>query len=151
MATAAARPVAEGIASMLAAGGDLPAGPGWVYEFKYDGVRALTYAGAGVRVFSRNGNDITRTYPELAECATRLVGRCAVLDGEIVALEHDRLTFARLQQRMHVSAPAPSLVAAVPVRYYVFDLLGLDGQDLTARPYAQRRDLLAGLRLSAST
>jgi bifunctional non-homologous end joining protein LigD len=52
---------------MLAAAGVLPVGPGWAYEFKYDGVRAVTYvAGGAVQIYSRNGNDVTHTYPELA-------------------------------------------------------------------------------------
>lgn len=81
-------PTATPIAPMLAAAGMLPTGPGWAYEFKY-GVRALAYVEpAAVRVLSRNGNDVTRAYPELAECVRLLGGRHAVLDGEIVALEN---------------------------------------------------------------
>jgi bifunctional non-homologous end joining protein LigD len=52
---------------MLATAGPLPTGPGWAFEFKYDGVRALTHVDGELRVLSRNGNDITGTYPELAE------------------------------------------------------------------------------------
>ncbi len=138
------------IAPMLAVAGPLPTGPGWAFEFKYDGVRAITYAQDGeVRALSRNGNDVTRSYPELAELGPLLGHRRAVLDGEIVALEDgDRPSFARLQQRMHNTAPSPVLVAQAPVRYYVFDLLHLDGLDLTALPYPARRDMLAGLGLT---
>jgi bifunctional non-homologous end joining protein LigD len=134
---------------MLAAAGSLPAGPGWAYEFKYDGVRAITYAGSGgVRVLSRNGNDITATYPELGE----LAGRDAVLDGEVVALgPGDRPSFHLLQNRMHVAAPAPALRRAVPVRYYVFDLLALDGESLLEQPYARRRELLRDLGPAGET
>ncbi|MBL7255847.1 non-homologous end-joining DNA ligase [Actinoplanes sp. LDG1-01] len=133
---------------MLAAAGPLPAGPGWAFEFKFDGVRAITgVSGGRVEARSRNLNDITGSYPELGELPALLDGRDAVLDGEIVALEGDRPSFALLQQRMHVSTPSPALVAGVPVFYYVFDLLALDGQDLTAQPYATRRDLLSGLGL----
>ena len=136
------------IAPMLAAAGDVPAGPGWAFEFKHYGVRALTYTDAEVRAYSRNGNDITATYPELAECGRLLAGRRAILDGEVVALEHDRPSFARLQQRMHVTVAPHHLVQAVPVLYYVFDVLSLDSHDLTSRPYTARRDLLAGLGLA---
>lgn len=137
------------IAPMLAAAGALPNGPEWAYEFKHDGVRAITYCEDGrVRVLSRNHNDITRSYPELAELTGRLGGRRTVLDGEIVALdEADRPSFARLQHRMHVTAPQPELLTSVPVLYYVFDLLELDGTELTAQPYAARRDLLGELAL----
>src|SRR3954451_22153749 len=98
---------------------------------------------------SRNNNDVTGSYPELQELATLLDGRRAVLDGEIVALEAgDRPSFSRLQARMHVGQPSPNLLDSVPVRYYVFDLLHLDGTDLTGLPYASRRDMPAGLPLS---
>jgi bifunctional non-homologous end joining protein LigD len=140
----------EVISPMLATPGPVPAGPGWAYEFKWDGVRAVTYAGhSGVRVLSRNDRDVTPTYPELAEVA-RLLGRHrAVLDGEIVALDpDDRPSFAQLQRRMHVTAPPAALLSAVPVVYYVFDVLHLDGEPTLDLPYARRRELLTGLRLA---
>ncbi len=139
----------ELIPPMLAAGGPVPAGDGWAYEFKYDGVRAISYlGGAGVRVLSRNNNTVTGTYPELAELATLLGGRPAVLDGEIVALEPgERPSFSRLQQRMHVALPAPALVESVPVVYYVFDVLHLDGSPVLASPWSERRAILEGLGL----
>ncbi|GAA3943156.1 non-homologous end-joining DNA ligase [Actinoplanes auranticolor] len=147
MRPATAQPIL--IAPMLATAGELPSGPGWAYEFKYDGVRAVVYTGHdGVQPFSRNNREITATYSELAECARLLGGRQAVLDGEIVAFDGDRPSFARLQQRMHVVLPSAPLLAAVPVQYYVFDVLALDGQDLTDQPYAARRNILAGLTLS---
>ena len=135
---------------MLAAAGPLPAGPGWAFEFKYDGVRAVTYVSDGrVRALSRNGNDVTDAYPEVGELATLLTGRDAVLDGEIVALEAgDRPSFARLQQRIHNFRPSAALLATVPVRYYVFDLLALDGEPTVDLPYERRRDLLTGLGLT---
>ncbi len=135
---------------MLATAGTAPAGPGWAYEYKWDGVRAVVHAaGQRVRVFSRNDRDVTASYPEITEVAGLLDGRAAVLDGEIVALDPaGRPSFAELQRRMHVHGPPPSLVVQVPVRYYVFDLLHLDGADTTALPYRRRRELLAGLHLA---
>ncbi len=140
----------EPIAPMLAAAGSLPVGPGWAFEFKYDGVRAVSYVdAAGVQVFSRNRNDVTASYPELRELPALLAGRRAILDGEIVALEPgDRPSFSRLQQRMHNFEPSPALLAAVPVLYYVFDLLVLDGTPTAELPYEQRRALLAGLAVN---
>jgi bifunctional non-homologous end joining protein LigD len=145
--------IEEPIRPMLAAAGVLPAGSGWVFEFKYDGVRAITYAEPGaVRVFSRNALDVTRTYPELAEIADLLAGRRAVLDGEIVAVEAgDRPSFSRLQNRMHVATPTPTLLRAVPVQYFAFDLLRLDGSSTMDLPYHRRRQLLADLRLSGQS
>lgn len=137
---------------MLALAGSLPTGAGWAFEFKYDGVRAVTYTDGRLRVLSRNGNDLTRTYPELAEVGELLAGREAIVDGEIVALaEGDRPSFARLQSRMHVAAPAAALLRSVPVRYYVFDLLHLDGVSLLDEPYERRRELLRGLGLSGAS
>lgn len=140
----------ELVPPMLAAAGTLPTGPGWAFEFKYDGVRAVTYAEHGaVRVYSRNGNDLTRTYPELAEVGVLLNGREAIVDGEIIATaEGDRPSFARLQSRMHVAAPSAVLLRTVPVRYYVFDLLRLDGESLLDTPYGERRELLRSLHLA---
>jgi bifunctional non-homologous end joining protein LigD len=102
-----------------------------------------------VRVLSRNNNDTTGSFPELAELAGLLSPRRAVVDGEIVALEDgDRPSFARLQQRLHVAAPTPRLLTSVPVVYYVFDVLHLDGVSLLDEPYERRRALLADLALS---
>ncbi|MFI5895689.1 non-homologous end-joining DNA ligase [Actinoplanes sp. NPDC051513] len=114
-----------------------------------DGVRATTYVSDGeVRALSRNGNDITGSYPELLDLSDVLGGRRAILDGEVVALlPGDRPDFARLQQRMHVARPSQALVESVPVMYFVFDILHLDGQDLTPLPYSTRRDVLTGLNL----
>jgi bifunctional non-homologous end joining protein LigD len=136
------------IAPMLATAGPAPTGSGWAFEFKWDGVRAITYT-RPLRVLSRTDRDVTDSYPELAETARLLARRRAVVDGEIVALDADgRPSFTRLQQRMHVRAPTASLTAAVPVRYYVFDLLHLDGRPTLALPYHRRRELLAGLDLA---
>jgi bifunctional non-homologous end joining protein LigD len=139
----------DGIAPMLAAAGPLPAGDGWAFEFKYDGVRAIAYCGAGaLRVLSRNSNDVTATYPELSALGDLLDGRPAILDGEIVALEAgDRPSFARLAARMHVARPTAALLRTVPVAYYVFDLLWLAGDALLDEPYDRRRQLLDGLAL----
>src|SRR4051794_6041896 len=88
--------IPQHIAPMLASAGLLPTGPGWSFEFKHDGARAICYLRDGtVRALSRNTNDISRSYPELAELAQLLSGRQAVLDGEIVALDDgDRPSFA---------------------------------------------------------
>jgi bifunctional non-homologous end joining protein LigD len=87
----------------------------------------------------------------MGEAADLLAGRRAVLDGEIVALDHDQPSFSLLQQRMHTALPVQGLLQSVPVFYYVFDVLAVDGQDLTGQPYAARRDILAGPALPATT
>src|SRR5215831_5305711 len=118
--------------------------PSWLFEIKWDGVRTLARLEDGaLKLISRNGIDVTKQYPELAELPKIVSAREAILDGEIVALdEKGHSGFARLQQRMHVRAPAPVLVAQVPVTYYLFDLLYLDGYDLRHVPLLQRKEFL---------
>ena len=137
---------------MLATTGPLPSGPGWSYEFKWDGVRAIaTVAGGRLRLHARSGAEITIAYPELAGLATT-VGN-AVLDGEIVAMDGEgRPSFTALAERMHVRerGRAARLATTRPVTYLIFDVLALDGVDLTGRPYAERRAMLDELLLAGS-
>jgi bifunctional non-homologous end joining protein LigD len=139
----------EVIRPMLASPGQLPAGPGWAFEFKWDGVRAVTYARGGrVRAMTRNDLEVSATYPEVGALTTLLGDHEAVLDGEIVALgARKQPDFGRLQSRMHVVRPGDDLLVRVPVVYYVFDLLHVDGRSLLGVPYALRREELAELGL----
>jgi bifunctional non-homologous end joining protein LigD len=121
----------------------LPSGPGWAYEFKWDGVRALIDASDdGVRIWSRLENEITAAYPELV-AQFQDVGD-ALFDGEIVAFVDGRPSFNALQMRMHVrSVPdARRLAAEAPVTFVPFDVLRRFGVDLTGRPYLERRATL---------
>jgi bifunctional non-homologous end joining protein LigD len=139
----------EPVAPMLACAGTPPSGAGWAFEFKWDGVRAIAaVAGDQLRLYSRNGNDITGGYPELAALSGLIGARRVLLDGEIVTLGGaGRPDFGLLQQRMHVRSPSPELVARVPISYYIFDLLDLNGDRLLAQTYQHRRDALATLDL----
>jgi bifunctional non-homologous end joining protein LigD len=124
----------------------LPVGPGWSYEFKWDGVRALVEVIAGKTVIrARSGNEITAAYPELAGLGIDLDD--ALIDGEIVAFDGDRPSFGRLQTRMHVrdTARALQLVGQAPVTFIAFDVLRLYGVDVTARPLHERRATLTRL------
>jgi bifunctional non-homologous end joining protein LigD len=138
---------------MLATPGPLPAGPGWWYELKWDGVRAIAdLEGGRTRLHARKGHEITVAYPELAGLAAALGDRArdAVLDGEVTVLdERGRPAFKALAERMHVrDAPrAARLSQSLPVTYLIFDLLRLDGVDLCARPYTERRTALEALDL----
>ncbi len=137
---------------MLATAGELPVDDGsWAYEMKWDGVRAIAYLDGGrVRLQSRSGRDITRTYPELGGLAAAWSGNGAVLDGEIVVLGSGTSpSFGALQQRMHLTAAAEvrRLATAVPVTYLAFDLLYADGRLLLDAPYRERRALLDALAL----
>jgi bifunctional non-homologous end joining protein LigD len=134
---------------MLATAGPVPTGPGWAAEFKWDGMRGLiSSARSRSRVLTRTGNDVSSTFPELAVLPDMMTGRSVTLDGEIVALDvAGRPSFARLQNRMGVRRPDPGLRRLIPVALYVFDVLHLDGRDLTTEPYLRRRELLEGLDL----
>ncbi len=122
--------------------------PEWA-EVKWDGIRAIgLWDGHTLRLRTRNGNDVTGAYPELTAQPLELGSTPAVLDGEIVALDaQGRPSFALLQRRMNLSRPAEVRTEAsrTPVRYHVFDLLSLAGEDLTARPLADRRARLEEL------
>ena len=139
---------------MLATAGELPPPEEdalWGYEFKWDGVRAVAAVrGGALGLTSRKGTDITVRYPEVGRLPDGLVGHDAVLDGEIVAMdENGRPDFGVLQNRMHRTGPEVGrMAAAMPVTYLVFDLLSWDGEDLLARPYAERRKRLDALGLA---
>jgi bifunctional non-homologous end joining protein LigD len=142
----------ELISPMLATLGEVPAGPGWAFEVKFDGVRAIGYrGGGGLVLFSRNDRDVTSTYPEVAGVPLGgAAGGGLVVDGELVALdERGRPDFELLQERMHLQAPSARVVAAVPVRYVVFDLLEQGGRSLLEVPYRVRRERLVELGLDA--
>jgi bifunctional non-homologous end joining protein LigD len=149
------QPMLEHLKPMLARAGDLPPDDDrWAYEIKWDGVRALAYSEPGrIRFESRNGNDVTASYPELRPLNRALSSHHAILDGEIVAFdEHGRPSFARLQSRMHVSSESAARRRAkeVPVAYVAFDLLWLDGHPLLELPYAERRARLLELGLDGT-
>jgi bifunctional non-homologous end joining protein LigD len=146
-------PMPERIVPMLAGAGSLPKPEkGWAFEVKWDGVRAIAYVQPGrLRLESRNLREITDGYPEVRGLLRDLGMRDAVLDGELVAFDDDgHPSFERLQRRMHVTAPSSvrRLAASTPVVYAIFDLLYLDGHNLMALPYEQRRERLEQLGLS---
>jgi len=122
---------------------------GWLFELKYDGVRAIAEAGRGrARLFARTGGERTRLYPELATALAHLPLERAVLDGEVVALDaQGRASFERIQRRFTQSDPreAEALRCEVPVVYYAFDCLALGDFDLRALPLAKRKQVLASL------
>ncbi len=118
----------------------------WTFEPKFDGVRTLAYVTTeSTHLVSRTGRDQTATYPELANLATFVNSINAVLDGEIVALTKEgRPSFERLQQRLNLSSATEiaRMRERIPVHLYVFDVLWLDGQDLTGLRLTERREHL---------
>jgi bifunctional non-homologous end joining protein LigD len=109
----------------------LPEGPEWLYELKFDGYRALIIKdGPEVRIISRNQKDLTRTYPTVTAAAGKLAARQAVIDGEIVA--HDLDGQPSFQALQHTTGPRT-------IVFYAFDLLHLNGLDMTHQPLENRR------------
>lgn len=137
---------------MLASrGAAIPRGPDWAHEIKWDGMRVLADVTEGiVKLLSRNGNDVTSSFPELGSLAGPGMPEDMLLDGEVVALDSGIPSFSALAERMHVSniRKASRLAVTRPVTYMVFDLLRLNGVDLTARPLAERRATLEGVGLA---
>ncbi|MGZ5416870.1 MAG: non-homologous end-joining DNA ligase [Nocardioides sp.] len=136
---------------MLATRGTtVPTGPEWLHEVKWDGMRVLGEVTDGrLRIWSRNENDVTVSFPELHELA-RAVGHDVLLDGEVVAFADGVPSFGALADRMHVSSARRAAVLAQsnPVTLLVFDLLRLDDSDLTELPLTERREWLEGLGLT---
>jgi DNA ligase D-like protein (predicted ligase) len=124
----------------------------WLLERKLDGERCVARKdGAEVRLESRTGKDLTGTYPEVRAAVAAQPARRLLLDGEVVAYDGEQTSFSRLQQRLGVTKPSPEQMNAYPVVYCVFDLLEIDGEDLTGRPLLERRARLeTAIRPSAA-
>lgn len=124
-------------------------GSEWVFEIKLDGYRAVAFLeNKNARLVSRNHNDLTPQFAELADFGRDLPVKTAILDGEIVVLdEQGRPSFSLMQQRTGLRTygrrvgPRPEL----PILYYLFDILYLDGYDLRRVALDQRKRLLASL------
>src|ERR1035441_2957174 len=132
---------------MLAAAIEKPFdNPDWLFEIKWDGYRAVAFIDDGrVRLVSRNQNDLSAQYPELATLPQFVKARRAILDGEIVALDDQgRPSFSLMQQRTGFRPGKSRLPGreGVPVIYYAFDLLYVDDLDLRRVPLEQRKQLL---------
>src|SRR5271155_2678609 len=133
---------------MLATIGDHPfSDPNWLFEIKWDGVRALAWIEKGkLTLRARSGSDITAQYPSLAGLQAAYSGKRGILDGEIATLdERGRSDFEKLQERMHVRNPAQKLIAQYPVVYFAFDLIYCDGYDLRGVALLERKQLLQKL------
>ena len=113
-------------------------------EPKWDGFRTIVFRdGDDVELGSRNEKPMTRYFPELVESLKANLPERCVLDGEIVVVQDDRLDFDALQQRIHPAASRVKLLAGqTPASFVAFDLLALGDDDLTARPFSERRALL---------
>lgn len=144
------------IQPMLATAIDEPFdSPEWLFEIKLDGYRAIAFVeNKSARLVSRNHNDLTPQFAELADLARDLPVKTAILDGEIVVLDDQgRPSFSLMQQRTGLRGygrrvgPRPEL----PILYYLFDIIYLDGYDLRRVALDQRKRLLASLTFPAGS
>ena len=118
-----------------------PPGHGdWLYELKFDGIRAIAIKGQGkVNLVSRNQNELRTRFPEIADAVEQLPVKGCVIDGEIVALDEEGRSSFQLLQSLEMED------RKAPVRFYVFDLLQLNGKSLIKLPLTQRKEVLGKL------
>jgi len=124
----------------------------WLFEIKWDGYRAVAFLENGkAKLVSRNQNDLTPRYPELRDMGGFIKGKQAILDGEVVALDEEgKASFSLMQQRtgFRPGGKRAAANADVPVLYYAFDLLYLDGEDWRRVPLEQRKKKLESVVMS---
>jgi bifunctional non-homologous end joining protein LigD len=117
--------------------------PDWIFERKFDGMRCLAFRnGDQVRLLSRNRKPLNGTYPELVDALAAQHTSRFIVDGEVVAFEGRRTSFARLQARLGITDPEVARASRVRVYYYVFDVLHLDGKSTVDVPLIWRKRLL---------
>jgi DNA ligase D-like protein (predicted ligase) len=117
--------------------------PAWIFERKLDGERAIAvHNGVGATLWSRNEKPLSSTYPEVVDAVAARVPPGTVLDGEIVAFDGAQTSFERLQGRIGLHDPIAALASGIAVFLYVFDVLVLDGYDVTGLPLSTRKRLL---------
>src|SRR5262245_28410485 len=134
-------PIAPPIEPMLAKlAEELPSGPGFLYEPKWDGFRAIVFRGAGeVFIQSRDLRPLDRYFPELHDALLTGLPDESVVDGEIVIATPRGLDFEALQMRLHPAASrVAKLAAETPAAYVAFDALACGGQDLRQVPQSER-------------
>jgi bifunctional non-homologous end joining protein LigD len=147
-------PMPEHISVALAQISEKPfSDPGWLFEIKWDGERALAYLRDGhVELRARSDRNITSEYPELKNIVKQLNARQAVVDGEIVVLDEEgRSDFTRIQPRFGVASPPQSLQQKNPVTFYLYDLVYCDGYDLRNVALETRKNLLRELLRPSDT
>jgi ATP-dependent DNA ligase len=127
---------------------ELPAGPGWQFEPKWDGFRCLVFrSGLHVALKAKSGKSLDRFFPEIVAACRGLAPKRFVLDGELVIAIDGRFSFDALQMRLHPSEKrVAKLSAETPATFVAFDcLLGATGKSLLAVPFEKRRQALEAL------
>lgn len=121
----------------------------WIYEHKLDGVRCLLFkSGHTLFVKSRNNTRMSTTYPEIITAAKELAVDQIIVDGEIVSSSRGTASsFSVLQARIGIKNPIPELIKKIKIQFYVFDIIYLDGYDLTRLPLLIRKNILKQIRV----
>src|SRR6202022_3132453 len=115
-----------------------PKGGDWLYELKFDGIRAIAVKnGSKVSLLSRNRNELRARFPEIADAVKKLSIQECVIDGEVVALDEEGRSSFQLLQALEMEGRKG------PICFYVFDLLQLEGRSLIKLSLTQRKDILA--------
>jgi len=115
----------------------------WLYERKLDGVRCLLFKNKKtVTIKSRNNKTLGNSYPELIKAMQKIDVEQLIFDGEIVTFKGDITSFSKLQPRIGVKNPSESLIKKIKVYVYLFDILYLDGFDITQLPLTKRKSIL---------
>ncbi|RVA12743.1 DNA ligase D [Mesorhizobium sp. M7A.F.Ca.US.002.01.1.1] len=116
----------------------IPVGGDWLFEMKFDGYRAqVAISGSNVVVYTRNGHDWTRQFKVILPPLQRLTKGAVLIDGEIVAIDS--------QGRTNFSMLKTGIAAGMPLKFYAFDLLEFDGEDLSNQPLLERKARLESL------
>lgn len=118
----------------------------WIYERKLDGERCVIYKKEKqVNIMSRNKKNLNGTYPEIIEAFEKQNAQNFIVDGEMVAFEGKITSFSELQKRMHLKNEKEIANHKTKVYFYIFDLMYLDGYDLTQLPLLERKKILQKL------
>ncbi|MGI8778392.1 MAG: DNA polymerase ligase N-terminal domain-containing protein [Acidimicrobiales bacterium] len=144
------RPLPGAVEPMVATPGSLPADDdeGWAYEVRWTGQRVLAWSDGGrVALRDTQGQEMTATWPEVRGLGPALGARQVVLDGMVAVLDAGGVPdAAAVRRRLSLDKPKPT--PATSATYLAFDLVHLDGHDLTDQPYERRRQRLAELELA---
>jgi DNA ligase D-like protein (predicted ligase) len=118
----------------------------WIFERKLDGERCLAVSRYGsVTLYSRNRKKLNHTYPEIVDALEKQEETGYMIDGEVVAFDHNITSFMKLQDRMGIKDPDEARNSKVTVYYYIFDVLFADGHDVCEVPLSGRKKLLKAL------
>lgn len=124
----------------------IPLGSNFIYQIKWDGIRGIVHIHpSGFKIYTKNGTDVTEKYPELHNLKKYFKGQSAILDGELVVFDdNNKPCFKKILLRQLVKSKNKinHYVRSIPIYYLAFDILYLNGKDLTSLDYVYRKEIL---------